>query len=110
MEKSKLRKLIITMQDPLFVETEGLGTIALSHWSVKATQDVSKILEGEIEEPADFARQFIEKLGRTPSVDEKAAESYENGNPIQDADKLTQRDLEEVAENYIKKYKNSILH
>jgi hypothetical protein len=48
MEKSTLKKLILTMQDPLFVETEGLGTIALSHWSVRATQEISKILEGGI--------------------------------------------------------------
>lgn len=110
MEKSKLKKLILTMQDPLFVETEGLGTIALSHWSVKATQDISNILEGEIEGPADFIRQFIEKLGRMPSVDEKPAEKYDNGTPIQGVDNLTQKDLEKVANSYIAKYKNSILH
>ncbi len=110
MEKSKLKKLILTMQDPLFVETVGLGTIALSQWSVKATQDVSKILEGEIEGPADFVRQFIEKLGRMPSVDEKPAEKYENGIPIQDVNSLTQEDLEKVANSYIEKYRNSILH
>jgi len=98
------------MQDPLFVETEGLGTIVLSHWSVKATQDTSKILEGEIEGPADFVRQFIEQLGRMPSVDEKPAEKYENGIPLQNVSNLTQEDLEKVANSYIAKYKNSILH
>ncbi len=91
------------MQDPLFVETEGLGTIALSHWNVKATQDISKILEGEIRGPADFVRQFIEKLGRIPSVDEKPAEKYENGTPIQDVSSLTQENLEQAANSYIKK-------
>ena len=110
MEKSKFKKLILTMQDPLFVETEGLGEIALSHWSIKAMQEISKILEGEIEGPEDFVRQFIEKLGRIPSVDEKPAEKYEKGTPIQNVSSLTQEDLEKVANNYIAKYKNSILH
>ena len=110
MEKSNLKKLILTMQDPLFVETEGLGTIAISHWSVRATQEISKILEGEIAGPADFVRKFIEKLGRIPSADEKSAEKYENGTPIQDVSSLTQDDLELVANSYIAKFKNSILH
>lgn len=110
MEKSNLKKLIFTMQDPLFVETEGLGTIVLSHWSVRAMREISKILEGELSGSADFARQFIEKLGRTPSFDEKSAEKYENGTPIQDVASLTQKDLELVANSYIAKYKNSILH
>ena len=110
MEKSNLKKLILTMQDPLFVETEGLGTIALSHWSVKATQEISKILEGGIAGPADFVRQFIGKLGRMPSVDEESAEKYENGTSIQDVSSLTQDDLELVANSYVAKYKNSILH
>lgn len=110
MEKPKLKKLILTMQDPLFVETEGLGTITLSHWSVGAMQEVSKILEGEIEAPADFVRQFIRKLGRMPSGDEQPAEKFENGTPIPDVRSLTQKDLEKVANSYLAKYKNSILH
>jgi hypothetical protein len=65
---------------------------------------------GRNSRPADFVRKFIEKLGRTPSVDEKSAEKYENGTPIQDTSSLTQDDLELVANSYIAKYKNSILH
>lgn len=45
-----------------------------------------------------------------PSVNEKPAEKFENGTLIQDVSSLTQEDLEKVANSYIAKYKNSILH
>jgi len=98
------------MQDPLFVETEGLGTIAFCHWSVGATQKISKVLEEGVEGPEDFTRKFVAKIGRLPSVDGKSAEKYEKGVQIEDVGNLTHEDLVKVASSYLSKYKNSILH
>lgn len=110
MKNPSLKKFILKMQTPLFLETEGLGTIALCPWNSRTTHEILRVLEKEVKNPKDFLRNFVATLGRISFSGEKTAEMYENGIPIEDASSLTHDDLEKIASSYIEKYKNSILH
>lgn len=110
MENKKIKKFVLTIPDPLSIETEGLGRILVSNWTVEAISNTSKIIERNTLTPKEFIKAFIGKLARIPSGDEKIKDQYEKGIEISNSEALTDNDREKIAREYINAWKNQILY
>lgn len=110
MENKKIKKFVLTIPDPLSIETEGLGRILVSNWTVGAISNTSKIIERNTFTPKEFITAFVGKLARIPSDDEQIKDQYEKGIEISNPEALTDNDREKIAREYINKWKNHILY
>lgn len=104
-----LHKLTLELSEPLEVQTNGLGRILVSHWSIGAVQKVADLLKNDIESPIEFVRAFIEKLAHIPGDGESLHEQFESGTSIDSSENLTETDLSVFSKKYVEKFRHQIL-
>ena len=104
-----LHKLTLELSEPLEVQTNGLGRILVSHWSIGAAQKIADLLKKDIASANEFVGAFIQRLGRIPGNGQSLHEQFESGTPIDSTEKLTETDLGVFSKAYVETFRHQIL-
>ena len=96
------KRILENLPDPIEIETEGLGRLLFSNWTVKAVSDVTELFEHRPTTGAEFVQRFAECLARHPAPEADTLKmEFDAGQKISETDALTRNDIETIANHYL---------